>query len=78
MPSTNKAKAVSIVVKRRHHIISGVLWIVGIQYSIFSHYTSSIFKLILTRGAKSKRYDFEPRIRNMLVGKLFSALFRKN
>ena len=53
MPSTNKAKAVFDSGKTSSYHIKSIA---DCQQSAT---TPSIFKLILTRGAKSKRYDFE-------------------
>ena len=53
MPSTNKAKAVFDSGKTSSYHIKSIA---DCQQSAT---TPSIFKFILTRGAKSKRYDFE-------------------
>jgi len=53
MPSTNKAKAVFDNGKTSSYHIKSIA---DCQQSAT---TPSIFKLVLTRGAKSKRYDFE-------------------
>ena len=73
MPSTNKAKAVFDSGKTSSYHIKSIA---DCQQSAT---TPSIFKLILTRGAKSKRYDFEAESPKYAGGLSFHpAVFRKS